>query len=175
MIFVTVGAQMPFDRLISTVDAWAVRAARDDVVAQIGDSQLRPRALVTHERLPSAEFERLCAEAELIIAHAGMGSILTALRSGTPILVMPRRYALRETRNDHQVATATRLATQGRVAVALDEQELEAWLDDLDELTPPPSIGPHASPELIGYVRGFVADRPPRWRNVLARRAPTRN
>ena len=35
LIFVTVGAQMSFDRLIGWVDDWAVAVGRDDVVAQI--------------------------------------------------------------------------------------------------------------------------------------------
>ena len=35
MIFVTVGAQLPFDRLVDTVDAWAGRKGDTEVLAQI--------------------------------------------------------------------------------------------------------------------------------------------
>ena len=43
MIFVTVGAQMPFDRLITAVDQWAARHGRDDVFAQIGQNGAEPK------------------------------------------------------------------------------------------------------------------------------------
>ena len=66
-----------------------------------------------------------------MIAHAGMGSIITALELGKPIMVMPRRASLGEHRNDHQVATAKRFAEQGRIMVAFNEKEL---VDKLDQL-----------------------------------------
>jgi exopolysaccharide biosynthesis glucuronosyltransferase PssE len=160
---------MPFDRMIVAVDRWAAEAGRTDVVAQIGESELTPEALESFERVVPAEFERLCAEAELLIAHAGMGSILTALQHGTPVLVMPRRGALRETRSDHQVATAKALAAQGRVLVAMDEHELVEKLHDLGPVEASPVISADASPELIDAVGSFVAARSPRWRALLGR------
>lgn len=169
MIFVTVGSQMPFDRLIAAVDQWASEAGRTDVVAQIGDSELTPQSIESFERVAPAEFERLCTEAELLVAHAGMGSILTALENGTPVLVMPRRGALRETRNDHQVATAKALSAQGRVMVAMDEDELIATLHDLGPVEASPTISAHASPELLEAVGAFVAEPVPRWRSLLGR------
>ena len=93
-----------------------------------------------------------------IVAHAGMGSILTALEYGKPILVMPRRGDLRETRNDHQVATAQRFRGLPHVAVAFDEQELVEKLDGLDRMMCGARIGPHASPELLAALREFVND-----------------
>ena len=60
-----------------------------------------------------------------------MGTILTALELGKPLLVMPRRAALGEHRNDHQLATVRRFAELGSVEVALDESELALKLDDL--------------------------------------------
>lgn len=159
MIFVTVGSQMPFDRLIRAVDEWAAERGRDDVVAQIGDAEYEPTALDVHRRVPPAEFERLVADADVMIAHAGMGSILTALRHGTPIVVMPRLGARRETRNDHQVATAKRLSVQGKVIVAADEHELVERLDALDGLDQAPVIEPYASPDLLDAVAAFVQGR----------------
>lgn len=169
MIFVTVGSQMPFDRMIAAVDQWAAEAGRTDVIAQIGDSELQPESIEWFERVAPAEFERLCTEADLLVAHAGMGSILTALKNGTPVLVMPRRGALRETRNDHQVATAKALAAQGRVMVAMDEAELVAALHDLGPVEAAPTISAHASDELLEAVGAFVADPTPRWRALVGR------
>ena len=43
MIFVTVGEQLPFDRLIKTVDEWAASQGREDVFAQIGKASYIPK------------------------------------------------------------------------------------------------------------------------------------
>ena len=156
-IFVTVGAQIPFDRLVHAVDAWAHARGREaDVLAQIGPSDAPP-AHVAHVRfLEPAAFDRAYEEAELVVAHAGTGSILAALERGRPIVVMPRRAALRETRNDHQVATARAFASLGRIPVAWDETEIAAVLDRVGSSAGAPSVGRYASTELLGAIRTFV-------------------
>ena len=156
MIFVTVGAQMPFDRMCKAVDAWAAKRGRNDVFAQIGTTDWRPTSMRCTAMIDPPAFKKAMEECSVVVAHAGMGSILTALQFGKPILVMPRRGDLRETRNDHQVATAKRFKELGRVAVAFDEQELERELDRLGELRATERISPWASPELLAAVRAFV-------------------
>jgi UDP-N-acetylglucosamine transferase subunit ALG13 len=156
VIFVTVGAQMPFDRLIHAVDDWAVRRQRDDVFAQIGPTELKPNRIATTRFIDPREFRQRVDEARIVVAHAGMGSIITALELGKPILVMPRRGDLRETRNDHQVATARQFERSGRIAVAMDEQELADKLDMLDAMNGAEPVAPQASAQLIAAVRGFL-------------------
>jgi UDP-N-acetylglucosamine transferase subunit ALG13 len=134
VIFVAVGTQAPFDRLVQAVDAWAQRSGRRDVFAQIGRDAWRPRHIEWVESLAPRAFSARVAAAEVVVAHAGMGTILTALELGKPVLAMPRRAALREHRNDHQVDTANKLAALGLVTVASDERELVERLDRLEEL-----------------------------------------
>lgn len=155
-IFVTVGAQMSFDRMVRAVDAWAAERGRSDVFAQIGPTDYRPAHIEWVEFIEPDEFRQRVAAADVLVAHAGMGSILTALEAGKPILVMPRRGDLRETRNDHQVATAERFREMGKVAVAMDEHELPARLDELDALPRTERIGSHASESLINAIRSFI-------------------
>lgn len=156
MIFVTVGAQMAFDRMIRAVDQWAGQTGRTDVFAQIGPAEYTPRHIAHTGFLEPPQFTERAKGASVIVAHAGMGSIITALTMGKPILVMPRRGDLRETRNDHQIATARRLSELGKVVVAMDETELVERLGRLDELTASGAIGPYAQDSLIAAVRGVV-------------------
>lgn len=156
MIFVTVGHQMPFDRLVRGVDEWAGANGRDDVFAQIGSGEYVPSHVEHAEKIGPEEFRRRMAEADAVVAHAGMGTILTALELGVPILVMPRVGRLKETRNDHQIATAQRFKAQGRLEVAMDETELGGALDRLTGLKSAPTINPEASPGLLDAVRGFI-------------------
>ncbi len=155
MIFVTVGHQMPFDRLVRAVDAWAGDRSAE-VFAQIGQASYLPRHLEWARTLSQAEFARRVAEASAIVAHAGTGSIIAALEAGKPIVVMPRLARLRETRNDHQVATARRFEALGRVRVAEDERALPDQLDRIGTLRPAERIAQHAAPELIAELRRFI-------------------
>jgi len=157
MIFVTVGAQMPFDRLVRAVDTWAAKSDRTDLFAQTGSALYKPRHFPFSAFLTPPEFRRRVMGCDVVVAHAGMGSIITALELGKPILVLPRRGDLNETRNDHQVATAQRFLAQGRVAAAFDEDELLLKLDEIDALRASGRIEKRASTELIVTLRSFIA------------------
>ena len=156
MIFVTVGAQMPFDRLIRPVDAWAGERSGSNVFAQIGRSDLRPRNIEWTAFLDPLDCRQRISEADVIITHAGMGTILTALEFGKPVLVMPRRADLRETRNDHQFGTSRALTRAGCISVAWSEGELTAALSRLDQLPAPRRVASHASLQLLTALRTFI-------------------
>jgi len=153
---------MPFDRLVRTVDAWADSCERNDVFAQIGPSEYQPRRIEWTKFLDPRSFRSRVKEADLLIAHAGMGSIITAMEIGKPILVMPRRGDLQETRNDHQIATAQHLRGRAGVDVAMDEEELQALLerrlsgDSVSGNGVGRRISRYASSELIGELRRFI-------------------
>ncbi|UCD76422.1 MAG: hypothetical protein JSV91_05750 [Phycisphaerales bacterium] len=156
MIFVTVGAQMPFDRLVRNVDTWAGRCGRNDLFAQIGNTAWRPGNMAWTAFLDPPDYRQRLFAADLIITHAGMGTILTALEFGRPILVVPRRGDLNETRNDHQFGTARALSEAGRVTVAWNERELFESLRRLDSLPAPQRVASHASCRLLNALRQFV-------------------
>lgn len=156
MIFLTVGTQFPFDRLVRAVDEWAGASGRDDVVAQIGPTRFVPRYIRYQSFISPSEFAQHVSSAELIVSHAGMGTILNALGFGKPILVMPRQAKFNEHRNDHQLATARRFKEFGRILVAMDEREIAGQLDSMRDLNPSARIGPFASVELLEGVRKFI-------------------
>jgi UDP-N-acetylglucosamine transferase subunit ALG13 len=157
VIFVTVGSDLPFDRLVRVVDEWAQHAGRTDVFAQIGGTDWRPAHIEWSQFLQPPEFARRVAAADVVIAHAGMGSILSALQWEKPILVMPRRASLGEVRNDHQLSTARHLAGMGKINVAMDEADLRDKLSSLNDLSPRDRIGPYAGEPLISALREFIA------------------
>lgn len=157
MIFVTVGSDLPFDRLVRTVDEWARENKRSDVFAQTGETDFQPSFIAYSKFLEPADFSARLAGAKAVVSHAGMGTILSALQRGKPVLVMPRRCSLREVRNEHQLATARRLLEMGKVDVAFDEAELEKKLAQIDDLQPREKISPFAGPELVSALRNFIA------------------
>ncbi len=156
MIFVTVGTDLPFDRMVRVIDAWAAESRRDDVFAQIGEGGWEPEHIRFANFLQPPEFVAHFKAASVIIAHAGMGTILSALYHHKPILVMPKRASLGEHRNEHQLASARRMMELGNVNVAFDESELRDRLEHLDELKQPKTIGDSASDGLVRGLRDFI-------------------
>jgi UDP-N-acetylglucosamine transferase subunit ALG13 len=155
MIFVTVGTQLAFDRMVRTVDAWAGKSGAE-AFAQIGPGEYVPQHMRWTRTMPADECTAHIRQAQAVVAHAGMGSILTALQLGKPIIVLPRRASLGEHRNDHQLTTAKHFQEQGRIQVAFSETELELQLERISTLQPSARISNSASPALIGALRDFV-------------------
>lgn len=156
MIFVTVGSSDPFDRLVCAIDRWAGLRGRTDVFAQIGRARYVPRHIEAVQFLDPGEFRERVRTARVVVAHAGMGSIITALEIGKPIIVMARRKQLGETRSNHQVATAKQFERKQSITVARDEADLIEKLDREETLFPPTNIQREASPALISAIRSFI-------------------
>lgn len=156
MIFVTVGTQLPFDRLVRVVDEWAARTGRRDVFAQVGRGGARPSHIDWKEHIEPTEFETRSRDATAIIGHAGIGSILAALRYRRPIVIMPRLARHGEHRNDHQLATARHFANRPGILVAMDERELAERLDQLESATPGEPLPEFAQERLLDCVRTFI-------------------
>ncbi len=131
MIFVTVGAQLPFDRLVKTVDDWAEERNIPDVFAQTGKSSYHPKWIQAANFLPPDEYEKKIQAADFIVGHAGMGTIITAMEHSKPLIVMPRQAVLGEHRNEHQLATLKRFCSLQNIYAASDESELTQRLDCL--------------------------------------------
>lgn len=132
MIFVSVGSELPFDRLVRGVDAWCAAHPSLKVFAQIADpggQGYYPQSVEWARFLTRDEYDRRFAEAHLIVAHAGMGSIISALVTAKPIVIMPRLTALGEVRNDHQSATVQKFQSRRNVHAAADEAALPAVID----------------------------------------------
>lgn len=163
MIFLTTGTQLPFDRLVRAVDDWADRTQPEGgIVAQVLPSSRAPyvpRNFAPRSRLSPAEYDDLFGRARLVISHAGMGTILTALMQGKRLCVMPRQFRYGEHRNDHQLATVERLGEYPGLYTALDEQELPVCLDaavQAGAADQGPRLDQFSSAEFTSRLRTFL-------------------
>lgn len=124
MIILTVGTQLPFDRLVKVIDEIAP-SIEDKIFGQIGPSGYVPRNFEHRSSMSPREFESMISESRLIISHAGIGTMLTARRLGKPIVLFPRKASLKEHRNDHQMATAKQMEGRRGIQVIYDEYILQ--------------------------------------------------
>jgi len=159
VIFVTVGTQLPFDRMVQTIDLWA-KDKEEKVFVQLGpksqEGSFTPNNVEFVDFLPPARVKELCLEADVIVAHAGMGSILTALTYRKPIIVMPRQLKFNEHRNDHQLSTARWMEEVTGVTVAWDSEQLIACLDEFDGDQGEPEISKYAEEKLLDFLSSEI-------------------
>jgi UDP-N-acetylglucosamine transferase subunit ALG13 len=131
MIFVTVGSQLPFDRLVGAVDAWAAERADVELFGQVGDTADPPAHFESVSTMSPEEYQRRFAEADLIVGHAGMGTIIAALEVGKPLLMLPRLGSLKESRNDNQVGTARHFRSFESFEVAEAASDIAERMDHM--------------------------------------------
>jgi UDP-N-acetylglucosamine transferase subunit ALG13 len=158
VIVVTVGMQLGFDRLIKAMDALAPSLGMP-VIAQTGKGSYQPQHMDARVKIAPAEFEALVKEAQLIVSHAGIGTVLTAARCAKPILLVPRRAALGEHRNDHQLATVGKLAGRPGILVAQDENELPERIAEGLALKDWSSVQSPTARQLHNALAAFIEQR----------------
>ncbi|MDB6452834.1 glycosyltransferase [Falsirhodobacter sp. 20TX0035] len=154
MIFATVGTQLPFPRLIDALAALAPDLG-EPVVAQAGPGEAARPGLDLRESLTPDAFSDLFRAARVVVAHAGIGTVLSARRFGKPLVVLPRRHGLGEHRNDHQSATARQLQGLPGIYVAWEVPDLAALLRQGD-LEPARDGRSPSHQALLARLRDFV-------------------
>jgi UDP-N-acetylglucosamine transferase subunit ALG13 len=129
LLFATVGATLPFDRLIETV-ATARRQGLtpETVIAQTGVGGARPDGLEVTETLPFDKVQAILRDASIVVCHGGTGSLITALREGCHVIAVPRLSRLGEHYDDHQAEITEAFEKRGLVMVANTQDEMNAAL-----------------------------------------------
>jgi len=161
MIFLTVGTQFPFDRLVKAIDdVFDQGLINEEIFAQIGESSYKPRNFESVASLEKKLFDKYLKESSCIISHAGMGTIAMALDNYKPLLVMPRSKKYGEVVNDHQVAIAGKFEELGCILVAYDTKDLPQKMKQLRTFVP---CKREAQPQA-------VSDRIARFLNELSKK-----
>jgi len=129
-LFVTTGTdRLPLDRVVRWVDDWLEdRSGTVRCLVQRGPSE-RPSHAESEPYLPYDRFLAELEKADIVVCHAGTGSIMMCRRLGRIPIVVPRRQRFGEAVDDHQVSFARRMADQGEVVLADSRDSLVGALD----------------------------------------------
>ncbi len=121
MIFVTVGThQQPFVRLVEALAA----LPSEELVVQHGPA---PAPAGVAKAVPFLSFPEMLDNfdrADVVVTHAGVGSILLATNAGHVPIVVPRLKERGEHVDDHQVHLINELERDNRVKVVWDTSRL---------------------------------------------------
>ncbi len=118
-----------FERLVRKADELA-KTLKEDVVIQKGCTQYKPINSKYYDFVRQDQFEEICRRARVIVTHGGIGSIITPLKFGKPVIVVPRLKKFREHTDDHQLQITKELEKQKRITAVYDIKNLKAALSE---------------------------------------------
>lgn len=155
LLFATVGATLPFDRLVDTVAELKSRGdIPEDVIIQTGLRGHAPADLEVFETLPFDKIQDLLRDASIVVCHGGTGSLITALRQGCRVIAMPRLMEKGEHYDNHQAEITSAFAARGLIAVANTPDELAQALKDVRAR--PPVLATTDPAELVAYLHDVM-------------------
>ncbi|MFH1039058.1 MAG: glycosyltransferase [PVC group bacterium] len=165
MIFVTIGAsEFQFNRMLRWVDRALedLSIPREEIFFQVGCSSYRPRTGESVDYIDFHGMEERIKKANIVICHAGVGTILISLVNGKKPIVIPRREEYAETVDNHQVIFASHLAANNLVVYPLNNRDLKEAIT----ATPAPveRVGRLTSSDqsrdrLISYLDAWVKEK----------------
>lgn len=124
-LFVTLGTIQPY-RFDSVVDALlATTIPNDTTIWQLGSTTRRDLPGQVHEQMSVPAFYEAVSQADIVVTHAGVGTILDLLERGVHPVVVPRNPQLGEHVDGHQGQIA-QLVSQLGVATSCHSADLTA-------------------------------------------------
>lgn len=104
MIFITLGSQkFQFNRLLKSVDELIEGGLDEEVFAQIGYSNYKPKNYKYKEFLDREEFSEVINCSDIVITHGGTGAIIGAVKKRKKVIAVPRLAKYGEHVDDHQL------------------------------------------------------------------------
>ncbi|HKR87543.1 MAG TPA: glycosyltransferase [Phenylobacterium sp.] len=155
LLFATVGATLPFDRLVDSVAQLSQDGTISEAVTiQTGIGGRRPDGVSVSETLPFGEVQALLREASIVVCHGGTGSMITALRQGCHVIAMPRQAKAGEHYDDHQMEIVDAFQKRG---LAMRADTVEDLREALAVARQRPRVKATTEPtELIAFLRGVM-------------------
>lgn len=129
LILLSLGThQQPFPRALDLVEPLARGGVH--LMVQHGSTSPKPEMPNTTwvEFISFQEVVDAMARADGVVCHAGVGTIVTALRAGHTPVVIPRRAHYGEHVDDHQLDIATRFAERSLIRCVTSETDIAPLL-----------------------------------------------
>ena len=130
MILVTLGTQQfQMNRLVEAVDKIAPQL-EEEVFIQTGSSAYVPVNCRYADFVDSEKFNGMIEECSMLITHSGVGSIMSGLLKGKPVIVVPRLEKYHEHVDDHQQQIAEAFAGKDCVLYCRDLDRLQEYIEE---------------------------------------------
>lgn len=140
MIFVILGTQdKSFNRLLDAIQNQINLGnidKKEKIIVQAGSTKYKSNDMEIKEYIGVRKFEKLIDEADLIICHAGVGTILTSLKKNKKIIAAARLKKYGEHVNDHQLQILENFTNSGYILALEDFDKLNLLIEKSKEFVP---------------------------------------
>lgn len=134
MIFVMLGTQdKSFKRLLDYVEQSKIQ---EEIIVQAGYTKFKSDKMKIYDYLSSEQFDEFIKQADLIITHGGVGSIMSALKRGKKVIACARLENYMEHQNDHQKQIIESFALQGYLLELNEHNSLDELYNRCIHFTP---------------------------------------
>ncbi len=135
MTLVILGTQdKSFDRLLRMVEKEIKNNnLKGEVIVQAGQTKFKSKYMEIFDLIPITKFNKLIKEADLVITHGGVGSIIQALKHNKKVIAVPRLARYKEHENDHQIQIVEEFTRNGYILSAKNTKELNKALEDVNK------------------------------------------
>lgn len=138
MILVLLGTQNnSFHRLLEKMDELVEKKIIDEkILVQAGYTKYESKNMRIFDLIPQEELERYQTQADLIITHGGVGSIISSIKKGKKVIAVPRLHEYQEHVNDHQKQIVESFDSKGYILGIKEVEELEGAIIKVQDFTP---------------------------------------
>ena len=135
MIFITVGSQkFQFNRLLKEIDRLIEEnKIKDEVFAQTGYSDYKPKNYNFKEFLDREEFSNIMSKFDTVITHGGTGAIIGAVKNEKKVIAIPRLAEFGEHVDDHQLQIVNQFEEMNFIKAIYKIDELEDKIKEVKE------------------------------------------
>ncbi|MBR0351184.1 MAG: hypothetical protein IJH76_05170 [Clostridia bacterium] len=138
MVLVLLGTQNnSFHRLLEEVQKCIDnKIINTEVIVQAGCTKFESDNMKIFGLIPTKELNNYIQDADYIICHGGVGSIVTSLKLNKKIIAVPRQKKYNEHVNDHQVQIIETFDGQGFIKGIKDVSDLEDAIKTINTFEP---------------------------------------
>ena len=156
MILVMLGTQNnSFHRLLEEIDKLIdIGKIQEEVIVQAGYTKYESKNMKIIDFLPSEELEKLEQQANCIITHGGVGSIIGSIEKGKKVIAVPRLKQYGEHVNDHQLDIVESFDKLGYIIGIAEVSQLGEALQRIKEFEPKKYI--QNTGNIIKIVEDFI-------------------
>ena len=138
MILVLLGTQdKSFKRLLDKVEEQInLGNIKEKVIVQAGYTKYNSSNMEIFDLISNDKLNKLMDDADIIITHGGVGSIIESLKKNKKIIVCPRLKKYNEHTNDHQLQIVESFSKKGYIIPYYENDDLGKILKEIKDFKP---------------------------------------
>lgn len=137
LIFVTLGSQkFQFNRILEEIDHLLDEKYIDEeVFAQIGYSDYKPKNYQYKQFLDREEFSKIMDKCDKVITHGGTGAIVNAVKKEKKVIAVPRLSKYGEHVDNHQIQIVNQFKSMELIEGISDVSKIKEALIKIDNIS----------------------------------------